>query len=59
MPTVGGCMRVRETSSVSHQKPDGSFKVMLRGYGDLNICEEKLFTYLSLHQQVFCLCSSG
>lgn len=44
MHAEGGCMCVHETSSVSHQKPDGSFKVTLRGYGDLNICEDKLFT---------------
>lgn len=59
MHAEGGYMCVHETSSVSHLKPDGSFKVTLRGYGDLNICEEKLFSYLSLHQQVFCLCFSG
>lgn len=36
---------MHETDSMSPQRPDCSFKVTRRGYGDVSIREEDLFTY--------------
>lgn len=39
---------MHETDSMSQQRPDYSCKVTRRGYGDVSICEEKLFTSSSI-----------